>query len=247
MNYSDADAKLTGRNRERRKLANNTYLERRAENAIAVRLHSTDILTYHADDSVTLNSGGWRTVTTKARMNDYIGHGLRISQERGQWYIWDYAQRKDVAVYADGMTIRADGTLDGAESIESAKDAIKLRRRVHKYAKDYVKALRTGEVGEPSNGDCWGCLMVSADDKHKRSPMGGKDHILSHMEEKYYVPSLLTRAFEEFGASVAMKDAVARCWKDGNDNEAKFWGEYVFEQTQKAIARYCLRELGQAA
>lgn len=114
-------------------------------------LHSTDILTLHSDDSVTLNTGGWRTVTTKARMNDYLS-GLRISQNRGQWYVYDYSQQKDIAIYADGMTIRADGTLDGAESLDAAKDALKLRKRVFRYAKDYVKALRSGKVGEPSCG-----------------------------------------------------------------------------------------------
>lgn len=245
MTYQEANAKLTGRNRDRRKLANNTYLERRGEE-IAIRLHATDIMTFRQDGSTVLNSGGWKTVTTKSRMNEYLAYNYYIQQERGQWYIVQrgvYSNK--LAVYADGMVIHANGSMEGAETVEEAKAALKLRKQVSKYADGYVKALRAGKVPAPGSGDCWGCLMTTTD--KKRSPMGGRDHILSHMEEKYYVPSLIKRAFDEFGASIAMKDALARIWQDGNDIEAKKWGDFVFEQMRTMIRRFCLRELGQAA
>lgn len=44
MTYTELDQQLQGRNRERRKLANSTYAERRGEGVIAIKLHATDIL-----------------------------------------------------------------------------------------------------------------------------------------------------------------------------------------------------------
>lgn len=250
MNYQSADAKLTGRNRERRKLANNTYLERRGEN-IAVRLHETDVLTFAPDGSVTLDSGGWKTVTTKARMNEYLGHGLRISQSRGQWYVYDYSKRMDIAVYADGMRITSDGKLDGCESLQAAKDAIKLRARVQRYAAGYVKALFAGKVPKPDAGDCFYCLMREV---NTGKPLGectkDHDHLMSHIEEKYYVPSLLQRAFETGSVSHVMRWAVAEKWypeQMPESNGHSFADDYTRVSIQKVLSRYMLRQLGQAA
>lgn len=252
MDYQTGLEKLTGRNRDRRKLANNTYLERRKGDVIAVRLHSTDVVTYHPNGDIVLDSGGWRTHTTKDRINGYIrGTGVCMWQENGQWIVsvrqtdsgkGAWASR---CLFADGMVIHPDGTITGGTALAEYQENIKLRRKVRNYARAYVEALRAGQVPEPSNGDCWGCLMVSADGngKGKRAPLGGRDHILSHMEEKYFVPSLLVRAFEEFGASMAMKDTAYRCMHQMEPG----WPEFVFGDIRKVIARYCLREVGQAA
>lgn len=240
MNYETANARLTGRNANRRKLANNTYLERREDGSIAVKLHATDILTFHANGDAVLSTGGWRTVTTKARMNEYLS-GIRLSQSRGQWYVWDCAKQAEIGLYQDGMILHANGKITGMAALSIATSALKLRRKVQRYAKDYVAALKAGKVPAPSNGDCWGCLMKATDGT---MPMGGRDHILSHIDEHYYVPSLLLRSLETFPASIAMKDTVARLWQGDTTNP---WGDWIFRQLQKNISRYCLREVGQAA
>jgi hypothetical protein len=71
MDYQSASEQLTGRCKERRKLGNNTYLVRRSETAIAVLLHSTDIVTFHSNGDIDIYTGGWNTVTTKDRINGY--------------------------------------------------------------------------------------------------------------------------------------------------------------------------------
>lgn len=77
-------------NREERNAGNNTTLHRLDNGDIAVRLHYTDVVIYHSPDSehantVTLNSGGWQTVTTKERMNRFTN--VRVYQEDYQWYV----------------------------------------------------------------------------------------------------------------------------------------------------------------
>ncbi len=61
--------------RNSRPIANNTRLEMRGNtygDDIAVRLHGTDVVTYHADGTITLNTGGYWTVTTRDRINRFV-------------------------------------------------------------------------------------------------------------------------------------------------------------------------------
>lgn len=84
MDYLRASLKLTGRCKLSRKLRNNTYLIRRSDSKIAVRLHSTDVVTFHADGSIDLHDGGWCTITTKDRINCYFEG--RVWTESGYWF-----------------------------------------------------------------------------------------------------------------------------------------------------------------
>lgn len=59
------------------------------ETAGAVTLHNTVIVRWDPKH-ITLDTGGWKTVTTKARMNEAlaaIGSGCRVFQERGALYV----------------------------------------------------------------------------------------------------------------------------------------------------------------
>lgn len=81
-------------------LYRNTRLENRGDD-YAIRLHATDVVTIHADGTYTLNTGGWRTRTTKERINEYAP--VRAYQLRGKWYIG-----AGVPFY-DGMRVDAHG------------------------------------------------------------------------------------------------------------------------------------------
>jgi hypothetical protein len=94
LTYEDAAQMMKAARNGRRKLGNNTYLEERRFPGVhdascipsyAVRLHDTDVVTLHPDGSQTLNSGGWRTVTTKDRINAYSIAG--VWSERGEWKV----------------------------------------------------------------------------------------------------------------------------------------------------------------
>ena len=51
------------------------------------RLHATDIVRRLPDGSVILNSGGFRTRTTKDRMSCLLPAGYSLYQLGGQWFI----------------------------------------------------------------------------------------------------------------------------------------------------------------
>lgn len=69
--------------RSRRKIGHATYLERRGDD-IAVKYHATDVVTFHPDETATLNTGGWHTVTTKRRFKEHAPQA-GIYQQHGEW------------------------------------------------------------------------------------------------------------------------------------------------------------------
>ncbi len=115
--YAEADAMLTGRTHDSRRVANNTVLGRRASDAIALRLHNTDVVTFYANGTVRLNTSGWRTATTKDRINRSL-RDHAVSSERRVWYL--YSHRGGVwslrYKFEDYMLIDADGTVSTAEA-----------------------------------------------------------------------------------------------------------------------------------
>lgn len=79
-----------------------TTLYKRDEDTYAVRYHNTDVVLIHRDGTYTLNSGGYETVTTKARIVEYSGANLY--QKNYVWYVSGVR-------FKDGMKIDSQGRL----------------------------------------------------------------------------------------------------------------------------------------
>lgn len=200
--FQDCDALLQGRNHASRKVDHNTYLQRRADGSIALRLHATDVVTFYPEYLV-LNTGGWYTVTTKDRM-DFSG--LRVYSVKGVWYVhvfkppvmdqdWNSDPR-----YFDGMKIAYDGSILNAElsPVDTSRETAKVKRQIAAYAKLCVTELKKG-IPLPSGADCWFCAMVTTDGIALGDKSSDHEHLTSHMEEGYVVPSLLVNAVAEQG------------------------------------------------
>lgn len=57
---------------------------------VTVRYHNTDVVNVYRDGRIKLNSGGWRTATTKNRMNqasNQFGLGYRVYQIDFKWFV----------------------------------------------------------------------------------------------------------------------------------------------------------------
>jgi hypothetical protein len=82
---------------------------RKTDEAIIFKLYGTDIVTVYPK-KVVLNSGGYRTMTTKRRMNqisDELGLGYQVYSEKGEWVVVDKLWQSGRAelVFKDGMTL----------------------------------------------------------------------------------------------------------------------------------------------
>lgn len=189
---------LKGRNKTSRKIDNNTVARLLDNNGVAIKLHDTDIIKYDNNGTVTLNSGGWKTVTTKERLNKYTQAG--VSQKAGIWYM------ADGSLFYDGIKLDKNNKVikpkSPAKTASYEKKLKTIKKQAREYAKNFVKALKNGQVELPSSGDCWYCSMHTVDGKSLGQATSNSDHISDHIKEGYYVPSLLVNA----GKSAGYKD-----------------------------------------
>lgn len=222
---------LTGRNARSKKLGNNTYAIRHPD-SLAIRLHSTDILTFTPDGAVTVNSGGWRTVTTKARLNEYLPAGS-IGQRNGQWY-WHTG-----ATYSDGDILLPDGTLKTLAAPDADKESAKLRRAVNKYAALCAASL---PLDMPGAGDCWHCVMVTTEGKTLGDATGDKSHLLLHLDEGYVVPSLVYHALQERNVGPLILNGAFK-----TEQTCEYFVNLAKDYVKRAVRRYLHRRLGLAS
>lgn len=86
--------------RTSRKVAHNTYAVLHPD-GVAIRFHRTDILVFHPDGTITVDTGGWHTATTKTRLNAFLPGGITVWQKDFRWYVCDGTTRP----FEDGMTL----------------------------------------------------------------------------------------------------------------------------------------------
>lgn len=215
--------------RDRRKIDNNTYLERRDAETIAVRLHETDVVTFHANGTAVLNTGGWMTVTTKDRLNNHAPCS-RISSVKGRWFVGDSLP------YFDGITFTDSGEClnpqDGPDTASEDQTNRAMRRQIKAYTSLYTgervaELLADAQTGG-SRGDCFYCQMRGEDGKPVGDAFGDTEHLTQHLDEGYTMISLAYNAL----ASKGYRDPVLILHMDTDGS-----------MTRAAITRYLSRAL----
>ena len=87
-----------------------TTVARGNDGALRVTYHSTDVVTVNQDGSITLNTGGWRSKTTKLRMNqasNQYGLGYQVWQKDWEWFVtW---QGKDIPFEGQRIVLEVQG------------------------------------------------------------------------------------------------------------------------------------------
>jgi len=94
MTHVEATQMVLGkRNRGQRKIGNNTYAYIECDGSVSVELHGTKVVRFYQNGLVQLNSGGWRTSTTKQRINKYSP--VKIFQKNFEWFLADGSSFED--------------------------------------------------------------------------------------------------------------------------------------------------------
>lgn len=169
-------------------VGNNTVHIKYADGTEAIRLHDTDIVTY-ASNKIILSSGGWRTRTTKDRINDRIYRfGISINQNNNVWYIGK-------GVFYDGITFDNEGNQLSEIKPDTQKEVKEIKKRIAKF----VKGITKDNLPYPDGGDCWYCSMYTEKGNSLGDSFNDTDHLLSHLEENYIHGSLLVNAMRESG------------------------------------------------
>jgi hypothetical protein len=213
----------------------------RVGDGVGIQHHDTVVIVYAPDGTITLDPRGWHTNTTKERLNNWLPKDWYVYQKDHVWYLWRSGENSEEFVFSDGMQILPDGTVIGAGDADEQKE---LASKVLDYVKRFMAALEAGDVPRPSRGDCWHCLMTTEEGK-SLGEMTGAGHLLSHIEEQYYVPSLLMRACRVMGISQIGGSAVWEMMSGGYPDD--WMREIALRQAKSCLKRYMYRELGLGA
>lgn len=219
-----------------KRVYNNTVRYLRPDGVECIRLHHTDIVLKHPDGCCELHTGGWRTVTTKARLNAYSP--ARVYSERGQWYVAGVP-------FFDGIRVDRNGVVlnGGKKADREAKRVEKLAASINAFCKrlDKLKALPAPELG-----DCFICQACkerpgvlrfnSIEGQSGPEGFGGSDHLLSHIKEGYLHGSLIMNAL----AWAGYRDPGFIWAMDAEDVKRGRKPEHV----KRALRRYLRRKLG---
>lgn len=110
--------------------------------------------------------------------------------------IWDAREAERVPFF-DGIMFGPGGAvLNGVTAArwkQYLAERAAMQKRIQAYCTGYNRALAAG-MPMPSGGDCWYCLMPAT-----LGDSSSHDHLLAHMEERYYVPSLAVNALRAKG------------------------------------------------
>jgi len=233
MNYNEVESRLQGRNHTMRKYANNTYLVRNSDN-LALRYHNTDVVKFYPNGNIVLDNGGWYTSTTKERINYVLPNPFYLTQSKGVWYIHNRDTHTDFR-FNPGMIIKANGSIKGA-----IPDNQKADRQYKAKVKAYSQlCANTIPLDKPDAGDCWYCYMVTQDGQSLGDAFKDTEHLDSHIEESYIVPSLVYHALKQYGNTDFIMSLVFN-----NPNKAML--DIAKQRVQKSVYRYILQRKGYA-
>lgn len=88
-----------------KKVTHNTCLDRYdLEGVLWLALHGHKIVEFHPRGRVLVWSHGFRTATTKDRINRCLPPGLKVYQRKGAWFLWLLGTTK-VILFEEGMDV----------------------------------------------------------------------------------------------------------------------------------------------
>lgn len=227
------------KNKTNRPLANNTRVIRLTNSSIGIKLHDTFVLTFYKDNFLEINTGGWQTNTTKDRINKYQDY-FRIYTKNRIWYI--RFNNKDY-MYESGLVFDIkNNCFKEIKSIEEVKGKLNLKKQIDKYCNNFIESFINYKISKPSDSDCWYCNIL-------REMARPEEHLISHMKEKYYVPSLLNNALNEYSDNLSEVDKhnIACIWYDPNKEHEPIYLELSRDRIKKILNKYMYKQFGFAS
>jgi len=236
------------------KPALNTFTYTKTDGTEVFRFFATDVVTILPDGAAVLNTDGYRTKTTKERINDILrmrGLRFRLFADKG-WRLTRTKKdgtwpKKPLSIrFADGIILGRDGSVTLPQGV---RDTDKLRsdldERIVKYSKLVAETLRKGWL-VPDNGDCWPCRLVDEGGVawgDMRGSTDGHEHLRNHLEEGYVHGSLVWNAYREgnFGNPAVAFSMDGRLDQDGKPRGLP--DRYAVRRAVTLVRRYLRKRL----
>lgn len=199
--------------------ARNTLDSTDAAGVRRIRLHQTDILTIRPDGGFTICTGGFNTVTTRARLNAFLPAGWQVYTEAGRIHLRTYADNRPAVPFLESVEVTAAGqVLPDLAPADLDRD--------RKLIDSFMTAARKRGLptAEESRGDPWVIGAVS--------PETVRDWLESgYWTRTLYVLALRSAGISEQGVGLFLHMADNR----GGALDSCDWGR---------VRRYIRRTLG---
>lgn len=236
---------------KKKRIENNTVEYLRPNGNRVIRLHKTDIVEFFPE-KIVLRTGGWKTVTTKDRINKAIqSRGWYVSQRDSLWFV----KRRDCDddyPFVEGMVLFDDGKIDGSAKLNNREEKARLalKKKINEYVAKYIVALfDKKKVPAPSGGDCWFCCMKDKSGTPWGESGNNTEHLLEHLRQNYFVPSILSRGMEVYPqlTSNVLFQELAHLWNPELTHKEGFGTPVAKRQAAHILKRYLYKQFGFAS
>lgn len=233
---------------DERKISSTAKVKRNGE-SIKIVLFETPIATFRKRGGVVLNSGGWRTRFTREKINQLLPKGTGLYSDGGLWVVHGFDGDQNVG-FLDGMVISEQGIIEGGMAPAELSDRKALLKKSSRFCRRFIDRLLTGKVGRPGPGDCLYCQVEAGSQQTKMGVLErdgtvrphtfdeASDHIVHHIDEGYFVPSLLHNAIMDMGGPgqllMPARVVMQYCWaQEGKGVEEHGVSQQWFEREKK--------------
>lgn len=161
-----------------------------------IRLHQTDILAIQPRGGFTIDTGGWNTHThtTRARLNENLPGGCRVSTSRGVIELRNYKTGAPSVPFRQTGTVNAKGAVKSDVTLAMIAKAAKA---LDAYMKDWkAKGLPADGAGDP-----WIFTAGKVDAAVMRDWMDSR-----YVFRKLYVLALQYTGFHDTGIAYRLSD-----------------------------------------
>lgn len=130
-----------------RMVARNTLEYENDIGDVITRLHDTDIVRKRPKGTIYLDTGGWNTKTTRARINEALPHGISVYTHRGAMHISDAKGKAHEFTQTARIGPRGGVTTDIQSGEAASYDSVRalVDRYIDRLKRDGIPTDSTGD------------------------------------------------------------------------------------------------------
>lgn len=216
---------------------------------IGVRYHDTFVLIWDAEDTIELYTRGYRTMTTRRRMNTYLPEPWMVYTEEGVWYLSEGSYGSLRSVFVEGITIRLNASALGRvyqprDGEEEKKLILWERQIIRTYAAHYLGLLWAGSFPVPQASQCLQCF----ENDHPALRYSADNHLRRHVLENRYPSKLIFNALKAAGYNdwvlKRLRDYLERSTPELCAKKKTLVYPLPYDAMKRALVRFLLTHMG---
>ena len=214
MSKGEMLAAITAPIKESKMVARNTIQYETDDGDVVTRLHDTDIVRKTADGAIYIDTGGWNTATTRARINDALmGTPYHVHTDQGQVIL--RTPKKGNVRFKQHAAIGPRGKI----TTDIQKGEAAGYDEYRPYIERYLKSMLADGIPLDTGGDPW----VAPEDGGKYAEQYVLEWLgLGDSDEPYVFGSFIFNAYAWSGRSVTAMAYRVRLFNEGDKSQRRY-------------------------